>query len=1003
MARSAHSPIPPPCPRPLPLPFPGPQPSSHVTPEPESDPVSPAVAGKALTKGPQNETLNQGQGQVPWLGLTSQRDQLPSTSRVRDPDEVKRGHSRGTLSPLQPPSCSHLRPTTEGSGQAAGSLVRSTLVKPPTPSHIPTSGVHTEDSCSWAGPQPGRGAGSLLQAPPSLLTRPGGRPPLLSPRDGEEKSHLPSGLPARKAGVSPAPAPQACSLHLGLGLGREAPSSLVLQVREGDSRPASSASARLGLAWLSVLDTSLLCVGREALSGPPDPGSLPRRLQWGPRAGPPPSEACRGLGARGGAGRRPGELLQRRHWQVSHPSLAASVLRVPAPGPPVRMLWGPPGEVLRPHQEPQDAALADTLTVASGDPGPGLSHEAAPRPLTHRNCEMTKIPTPPRAIFVSGSGGLGGPWERKTQQLYPQLEGRVQQPPAPWGPGRMQEGLGCEVRLPQDLSEVFSQVQAPPSCHPGLVAGPEPGRMSAGLRGLHGPGTQMLSVGDPHRSLTTQHLGRSGSGGLMKEGQAGLGPRIAGAGPPRGQHQPGPQRLMGPAALGTSVESPPRSPGPGFFGDSAVRAVTKQSQLLQSLGPSTEEAAGSPGVAGQRLSAQLKPTDLPPDDCPDPTSILSRLDSTAVIDANEGDTETLLGPLSLPRPQLGANQRSWPGCPLREPPAPEAYTPEPHAAPKPTAHPAPGRSRPCCGDTHLKDSEEAPSASPSGSPRPTDQEGEEAGPLGGGPQVLRARRLQRGPGDPALLLDFTPTLSCHSWLLAVPGESQEPGTSLGETRGSLGDSTGARERAFLCLNFLIKRLSLWGVNCPPTHPGEDKVLAGVGQRCLTLAVGAGLCVARLREGRGRQGERRPGARGAAIPPTLRGLTKSRGGGRAGSENEPHQPGAHQQETAEHGPRQCGRQRELGLGRHVDGPVPTAAGHRVTQARPEVGSGCWRQAAREGAHVGIACTVACDSQPPPKQEVSGSARLGTPHRPPSHASRSQSSHLLPLGCLGTPFF
>lgn len=48
--------------------------------------------------------------------------------------------------------------------------------------------------------------------------------------------------------------------------------------------------------------------------------------------------------------------------------------------------------------------------------------------------------------------------------------------------------------------------------------------------------------------------------------------------------------------------------------------------------------------------------------------------------------ETLLGPLSLPRPQLGANQRSWPGCPLREPRAPEAYTPEPRAAPKLTAH-----------------------------------------------------------------------------------------------------------------------------------------------------------------------------------------------------------------------------------------------------------------------------------------------------------------------------
>lgn len=39
------------------------------------------------------------------------------------------------------------------------------------------------------------------------------------------------------------------------------------------------------------------------------------------------------------------------------------------------------------------------------------------------------------------------------------------------------------------------------------------------------------------------------------------------------------------------MESPPRSPVPGFFGDSAGRAVTKQSQ---SPGPGAEEAAGSP-------------------------------------------------------------------------------------------------------------------------------------------------------------------------------------------------------------------------------------------------------------------------------------------------------------------------------------------------------------------------------------------------------------------------
>ena len=50
--------------------------------------------------------------------------------------------------------------------------------------------------------------------------------------------------------------------------------------------------------------------------------------------------------------------------------------------------------------------------------------------------------------------------------------------------------------------------------------------------------------------------------------------------------------VNGPAVQGTAVGSPPLSLGPGFFGDSAGRAVAKQSH---SLGPGTGEAAGSPG------------------------------------------------------------------------------------------------------------------------------------------------------------------------------------------------------------------------------------------------------------------------------------------------------------------------------------------------------------------------------------------------------------------------
>lgn len=144
--------------------------------------------------------------------------------------------------------------------------------------------------------------------------------------------------------------------------------------------------------------------------------------------------------------------------------------------------------------------------------------------------------------------------------------------------------------------------------------------------------------------------------------------------------------------------------------------------------------------------------------------------------------------------------------------------------------------------------------------------------------------------------------------------------------------------------------------------------------------------------------------------------------------------------------------ELGLGRHVDGPVPTPAGHRVTQARPELGLGCWRQAGREGqaaqegAHppsrkcpvsppgpgqtqplkvtgscpecggpTGIACSTRPEegtqaAQPllplPPlcsRHTRQAPLASGHPTGPPSHTSRLHSSHLLPLGCLGTTFF
>lgn len=64
---------------------------------------------------------------------------------------------------------------------------------------------------------------------------------------------------------------------------------------------------------------------------------------------------------------------------------------------------------------------------------------------------------------------------------------------------------------------------------------------------------------------------------------------------------------MGPAALGMSVESPPCSPGPGFFGDPAVRAVAKQSQQAQSPGRAPRKR-GWPW--GRRREARILASDL---------------------------------------------------------------------------------------------------------------------------------------------------------------------------------------------------------------------------------------------------------------------------------------------------------------------------------------------------------------------------------------------------------
>lgn len=208
-----------------------------------------------------------------------------------------------------------------------------------------------------------------------------------------------------------------------------------------------------------------------------------------------------------------------------------------------------------------------------------------------------------------------------------------------------------------------------------------------------------------------------------------------------------------------------------------------------------------------------------------------------------------------------------------------------HPRPTPLSRALPQSSlptRPYCGAMRLKDSEEAPSAPPVWFPQTRRPGRGRGGAAGRRPSGAQSKAAAEGPRGPLT----APGLHVHSQLpqldaavshrqteepqsggpavprpqlLALPGESQEARTSLGETRGSLGDGTGARERAFLCLNFLIRRLSLWEPTAHlPVDPGGDKVLAGVGQRCLTLAVGAGLCVASLREGRGWQGERRPG-------------------------------------------------------------------------------------------------------------------------------------------------
>ena len=80
-----------------------------------------------------------------------------------------------------------------------------------SPAQVPTSGVHTRhvESCSWAGLQPGGGAGSLPR-PPIPPREVQGRLLPLSPLDGEERGLLPPGLPAGRqvSPQTPSPLPQ---------------------------------------------------------------------------------------------------------------------------------------------------------------------------------------------------------------------------------------------------------------------------------------------------------------------------------------------------------------------------------------------------------------------------------------------------------------------------------------------------------------------------------------------------------------------------------------------------------------------------------------------------------------------------------------------------------------------------------------------------------------------------------------------------------------------------
>lgn len=97
------------------------------------------------------------------------------------------------------------------------------------------------------------------------------------------------------------------------------------------------------------------------------------------------------------------------------------------------------------------------------------------------------------------------------------------------------------------------------------------------------------------------------------EGPARQGLGTAGVGPPRGHHHPPvarPAGVNGPSRPRDTCRTPApaRLPRAGFFGDSAVRAVSRQSQLVRSPGPSAKDAAGStraagPGGAGSGLRA----------------------------------------------------------------------------------------------------------------------------------------------------------------------------------------------------------------------------------------------------------------------------------------------------------------------------------------------------------------------------------------------------------------